>query len=70
MRYLLRIGRIDNEVVEIMAEEALCSHYGWTPDYVRNMDNYDFNVYVAILSGKASSRKSGDTPRQVKRAMR
>jgi hypothetical protein len=55
--YLLRKGKISEDVIDIMHEEALCEAYGWTPDYVKNMEAEDFAIYLSIVLGKSDRRK-------------
>lgn len=58
LKYLMRKGKVREEVIDVMYEEALCDAYGWTPDYVRSMPDADFWTYIAVLLGKTDSAKN------------
>lgn len=48
---------ISDEALDMLEEEAVCDHYGWTHEYVRRMPDKDFRAILNIIAGKAERKQ-------------
>ena len=54
---LLKEGKISPLTIEYISEVNICETFGWTLDYVRNLDVNDLGMISAVLSGRNKGMK-------------
>lgn len=67
MRYLIKLGKMDQNVVMYMEYVDLSEIFGWTPAQIDAQDPLMLMIYKAILSGR---KHNPAQPRQETRQLK
>lgn len=56
VKVLVQDGKISEQALQLIHDEAMCETFGWTPEILNNLDVFHYDVFSAIISTRENLR--------------
>lgn len=70
IEYLIKIGKVEQEMLIYLNMEALSYIYGWTPNQIDEQSPEMLEIYSTILAGRNEKKETASESKTMRKQMR